>query len=65
MNNNKLKSKMFTFFNLLRGYVSREERITALAIIKGIRTKIIEYNITPDANRLLGICRYYKAKVLI
>lgn len=55
MNNNKLKSNMFTFFNLLRGYVSREERITALAIIKGIRTKIIEYNITPDANRLFSL----------
>ena len=46
---------MFTYFNLLRGYVSREDHITALAIIKEIRTKIIEYNITPDANRLFSL----------
>lgn len=57
MDKNKFQGKMFTYFNLLRGYVKQEEYIKALAIIKGIRSKIIEYNITPDLNQLFNLMR--------
>lgn len=57
MYNKMIRNKMFTYFNILKGFVRPDQYIEALVVIKSIRNKVKEFSSMPDANHLFQFMR--------